>query len=185
MAKTKRQTGHTGRHLQRRAPRALQPAQRVRPSVPSPQRPRPEPRITYSDDLAAAICEHVADGLSLKEACALPGMPSRSAAYKWLAAHTSFVDMYTRAREERADLVADEIITIADTETCPHRARNRIDARKWWAARVNPKKYSDRLITENTNRNHSYVISDKPMTEEEWEAEYGPSGSAWSTGLPH
>jgi hypothetical protein len=52
--------------------------------------------------------------------------------------------MYTRAREERADLVADEIITIADTEPDPNKARVMIDARKWWAARVNPKKYGGR-----------------------------------------
>jgi hypothetical protein len=88
-----------------------------------------------------------------------------------------------RAREERADLVADEIITIADTETDPQKARNRIDARKWWAARVNPKKYGDKLVTENTN--HNYVISDRPMTEAEWESEYGVGDPAGSTGLPH
>jgi hypothetical protein len=139
--------------------------------LPSPPRPQPEPRIIYSDELAIALCEHIADGMSLKDACALPAMPSRTTAYKWLAEHTSFANLYARAREERADLIADEIITIADTETCPHKARNRIDARKWWAAKVNPKKYGDKVFNENTNTN--YVISDKPMTPEEWEAEYG------------
>lgn len=175
---TKRKPRPAGQRSQRPAPRSAAPTPRtpqtLRISAPNAQRPPPEPRIVYSDDLAAKLCEHVADGLSLKEACELPGMPSRATAYKWLAAHTSFADMYARAREERADLVADEIITIADTEPDPQKARNRIDARKWWAARVNPRQYGDKLITENTNRNHNYVISDKPMTPEEWEAEYGP-----------
>ena len=62
-------------------------------------------------------------------------------------------------------------MTIADTDPDPNRARVRIDARKWWAAKVNPKKYGERVFNDNTNTN--YVISDKPMTQEEWEAEYG------------
>jgi hypothetical protein len=135
--------------------------------------------------LVIELCEHIADGLSLKEACALPGMPSRTTAYKWLAEYSFFANTYARAREERADLVADEIITIADTEPDPQKARNRIDARKWWAARVNPKAYGDKLTTENTNRNHNYVISDRPMTEEEWEAEYGVGDPVGSAGHPH
>jgi hypothetical protein len=167
-----RAVGRAGRH-QRHVPRALQPAQRARRpgALNSPPRPQPEARIAYSDDLAAQLCEHVADGLSLKEACELPGMPKRRTAYKWLGEHENFMRMYTRAREERADLVADEIITIADTERDPNKAKVMIDARKWWAARVNPKKYGEKIISENTN--HNYMISDKPMTEDEWEAEHG------------
>jgi hypothetical protein len=176
MPKRKTQPPHpAGRRSQRPPARALARATGTRrPSALKPQRPPPEPRIAYSDDLAAKLCEHIADGLSLKEACELPGMPSRTTAYKWLAEHTFFANVYARAREERADLVADEIITIADTESDPQRARNRIDARKWWAARVNPRQYGDRITTENINRNANYVISDKPMTCEEWEATYKP-----------
>jgi hypothetical protein len=99
-------------------------------------------------------------------------MPSRRTVYKWLGEHANFMHMYARAREERADLIADEIVTIADTDPDPNRARVRIDARKWWAAKVNPKKYGDKIITENTNTDTKYVISDKPMTPEEWEAAY-------------
>jgi hypothetical protein len=127
--------------------------------------------VVYTDDLAAAICEHIADGLSLKEVCDLAGMPSRATAYKWLGEHASFAAMYARARDERADLIADEIVSIADNDPDPARARVRIEARKWWAAKVNPRRYGDKLITENTTA--TYTISDKPMTEEEWNAEYG------------
>jgi hypothetical protein len=146
-----------------------------------PQGSQPEPRIAYSDDLAARICGHVADGLSLKEVCDLDGMPSRTTAYKWLGENGTFANMYTRAREERADLVADEIITIADTEPDPNKARVMIDARKWWAARVNPKKYGDKLVTENTTTN--YTISDKPMTKEEWQAAYCGTDAPRSSGV--
>ena len=127
-------------------------------------------RLAYSEDIAASICEQVANGLALKEICASGGMPARSTVYKWFGLHRAFVDMYTRAREERADLIADEIVSIADTEPDANKARVRIDARKWWAAKVNPKKYGDKIQTENTNT--TYVVSDQPMSPDEWEATY-------------
>jgi len=151
---------------------------KVKPSV---QRPS-EPRVVYTEDMAASICEQVANGFALNEICVRAAMPSRSTVYKWLGQHPVFADMYARAREERSDLIADEIVTIADTEADHNKARVRIDARKWWAAKVNPKKYGDKLQTENTNRN--FVISDKPMSQDEWERLYcltTPGGSEKST----
>lgn len=49
------------------------------------------------------------------------------------------------ARESRSDLHADEIVDIADNDPDPHRARNRIDARKWLASKMNAKQYGERL----------------------------------------
>jgi hypothetical protein len=40
---------------------------------------------------------------------------------------------------------ANDVLTIADQATDANIARVRIDARKWWAAKVSPKKYSDKL----------------------------------------
>ena len=130
----------------------------------------------YSLALASVVCEEIAAGKSLREVCAMPGMPSERQAYLWLGKYTEFGEMYARAREERADLVADEIVTIADTETDPNVARVRIDARKWWASRVNPKKYGDKLQTENTNT--TYVINAQPMSQDEWEQKHcmAPAG---------
>ena len=39
----------------------------------------------------------------------------------------------------------DEIIDIADTEIDPQRARNRIDARRWYASKMKPDKFGDRI----------------------------------------
>ena len=118
----------------------------------SKRKPKPSKRIVYSLTLAARMGELIGGGLALKEVCDLPGMPGRTTAYKWLALHDDFANIYARAREERADLVADEVITIADTDPDPARARVRIDARKWWAAKVNPKKYADKTQTELTGK---------------------------------
>lgn len=117
-----------------------------------PKKAEPKKRIVYSQDLAAKICELVGGGLCLKEICELPGMPGRTTACKWLGLHDDFANMYARAREERADLIADEIVTIADSEPDPNKARVRIDARKWWAAKVNPKKYGDKVSAELTGK---------------------------------
>jgi len=57
--------------------------------------------------------------------------------------------MYARAREERADLLAKEILEIADAP-CTNQvevahARNRLDTRKWLASKLAPRKYGDRV----------------------------------------
>jgi hypothetical protein len=83
-----------------------------------------------------------------------------------LLRHPEFADQYTRAREEQADTLADEIIQIADEqpevipvvdkrtgELIEHKLdgaflqwqKNRIEARKWTAMKLKPKKYGDRV----------------------------------------
>ena len=120
---------------------------------------------------AVAVCRMMADGKSLKDACAEEGMPARSTFYKWMSDYKEVSDMYTRAREERADLMADEILNIADApldlaeddneddgaaKTLFRRAmeqrKQMIDARKWAAAKLNPKTYSDRTTHDHTGK---------------------------------
>ena len=58
---------------------------------------------------------------------------------------------YQRAREMRADLDADDALTIADDETIdPQRARNMIEARKWRASKQYAKVYGDKLDISST-----------------------------------
>ena len=52
---------------------------------------------------------------------------------------------YARAQEMRADVFADQIIEIADTDEDANRARNRIQARQWLASKMNPRTYGDRI----------------------------------------
>jgi hypothetical protein len=96
-------------------------------------------------------------------------MPDRSVVYDWLLRHPEFADQYVRAREEQADTLADEIIAIADEQPeviavidkktgqlIEHKLdnaflqwqKNRIDARKWTAMKLKPKKYGDRMAVE-------------------------------------
>jgi len=121
---------------------------------------------TYSRHIANIICIRIAEGESLREIVKDGGMPDRSTVYDWLLRHPEFADQYARAREEQADTLADEIIAIADEQPeivavvdkktgalIEHKLdgaflqwqKNRIDARKWTAMKLKPKKYGDKL----------------------------------------
>jgi hypothetical protein len=92
-------------------------------------------------------------------------MPDIQTVYAWMFKDPIFLTQYTRAREEQADTLADEIIAIADEtpevvevkdkdgNVIDHRLdsaflawqKNRIDARKWTAMKLKPKKYGEKL----------------------------------------
>lgn len=112
----------------------------------------------YSEDLSAEICSRLASGEPLVKICRDEGMPHVATVYRWLAAHETFRDMYARAREDQADTLADEIIAISDDGSndtyvtdagvavnvdVVQRSRLRVDARKWVAAKLKPRKYGD------------------------------------------
>jgi hypothetical protein len=68
---------------------------------------------------------------------------------RWLAADQAFRQSYERAREAQADYLADDILDVSnDGSLSPEDRRIRIDARKWYAGKLRPKKYGDRLQQE-------------------------------------
>lgn len=69
----------------------------------------------------------------------------RRAFAKFLQENVWAQNAYDLAQKTRAEFYADEIVDIADNELDPQRARNRIDARKWYASRLQPNKYGDRI----------------------------------------
>ena len=124
----------------------------------------------YSQELADLICERLADGHSLRAICEAEGMPSRSMVFRWLDAYPEFGDQYARAREDQAESLADEIVAIADqmppmtdsgSTDSGHVSwqKNRIEARKWVAAKLKPKKYSDKIQQEVSGPNGGPIQS--------------------------
>ena len=105
---------------------------------------------SYTEAMAMNICERIAKGESIQTICAGDDMPHFVTVYRWLNADESFRKMYAGAREEQADTLADEIVSIADTEPDHARARNRIEARKWVAAKLKPRKYGDKMEVDMT-----------------------------------
>lgn len=116
--------------------------------------------ITYTPEIAQEICEDITRGLSLRAACAIEGRPDKVTFLRWVAKNDELRNQYVRAREAQAEHFADEIIEIIDTEADPNRARVRMDGRKWVAAKQAPKKYGDRLETDN---HHTHDLAD-PLT---------------------
>lgn len=115
----------------------------------------------YTQETADLICERISEGESLRKICADDEMPNKATVFRWLAAHAEFRDQYAHAREAQADSLADEILDIADdsrldtyidengnTRTDQEvigRSRLRVDARKWLASKMAPKKYGDKV----------------------------------------
>lgn len=135
-------------------------------------------KSSFTQEIADAICSRIADGQSLRTICADEGMPDKATVMRWLEKEDAqpFRDQYARARDAQADHYAEEIIDIADEEvtmvkrskhnggedddgleqevvfdpTAVARNRLRVDARKWYASKLAPKKYGDKVQTELT-----------------------------------
>lgn len=115
----------------------------------------------YTDEIAACICARLAEGESLRKICEDKDMPSREAVRLWLGQNDKFLGQYTRAREEQADHYFDEIVEISDTDEDSQRARVRIDARKWVAGKLRPKKYGDRIVNEHMGPDGGPVVIER------------------------
>lgn len=105
------------------------------------------PALEFTQSVADTICEKLADGQSLRSICREDEMPATSTVCKWLSLLPAFAEQYARAREMQADALADEITDIADNiEGDPQRDRLRVDARKWAASKLKPRKYGDKTL---------------------------------------
>ena len=158
------------------------PAKRKPPATKPVGRPG-----KFSQAAADRICIEIADGRSLRSICRDPGAPRINTVMRWLADGTNadFRQQYARAREVQADRLAEEILEIADDgsndtyidengnartdQDVIARSRLRVDARKWLAAKMAPKKYGDKLLAEHTgadggpiNQSLSVVFVDPP-----------------------
>lgn len=98
-------------------------------------------------------------------------MPGMTHVFKTLAEDEEFAKQYARACEMRADAQFEEMFEIADDAANDwmerndgenvswqvngehiQRSRLRIDTRKWALARMNPKKYGDKVQAEVTGK---------------------------------
>lgn len=129
---------------------ATKRSRQKRKAVPRKPKPRGRPSL-YTPELAEKICTAVATSeLGLAAILKRKGMPSYGTVMRWLAAKPAFQHMYARAKEDQADLMAGRIVEIADSAVAEdvHVARLRVDARKWVAAKLKPRKYGERLAQE-------------------------------------
>jgi len=105
----------------------------------------------YNTERAAAICALIADGNSARRSCQKVGIDLVTF-YTWQRVHPEFAQEVSRAREDQADTFADDMCNIADDEEDVQRAKLKIDARKWVAARMKPRSWGDKLQVDQTTR---------------------------------
>jgi hypothetical protein len=137
--------------------------------------------------IAQRICDGVASGMPLTEVLRQPGMPNINTVCRWsepghAAEVPEFVTMYARARATQVEVLADQILSIADDGTNDYmdrmrdgkvervvdqehiqRSRLRVDSRKWLLSKLSPEKYGERLelagdVASNTTINIANML---------------------------
>lgn len=123
-----------------------------------------------------AICERIADLEFYANIAASIGV-SRGSLMAYL---NDYPDMYARAREARADKMAEEILEIADESRYDtivdkegnermdseyvQRSKLRVDSRKWLASKMFPKRYGDVTRLEGSTENPVVVDHNVTLT---------------------
>lgn len=120
---------------------------------------------TYSTEMADRICEHLVDGLTVRAISQMEGMPVRSTIFRWLVAYPEFKEKYDIARQLQAEVMADDMVGIADDGTNDYveqatargevkvvtdheninRSRLRVDARRYLMSKFHPRRYGERV----------------------------------------
>jgi hypothetical protein len=110
----------------------------------------------FTAALGDMICAEIAtSSKSIKTICKAKNMPHPATVMRWLRINESFRDQYTRAKEEQADYLAEEMLEIADDDGDDEKAfvginhiqrdKLKVETRKWIAAKLKPKKYGDKI----------------------------------------
>jgi hypothetical protein len=138
----------------------------------------------WTDDQKAKTCAEilarVTDGQSLRAACRNGDdwTPSEALFRQWCDSDADLASQYARAREDRADVIFEECIEIADrqgadivtvdgVDTIDHNviARNKlmIDTRRWMLGKMQPRKYGDKVLhgsdPENPLPEHRTIVA--------------------------
>lgn len=118
----------------------------------------------FTQELADKICETIStSSKGLRTICSENDIDT-STLLKWLRENEEFSIQYARAKELQADYLVEEMVEIADDGSNDYmkivkgdmeynvedrevtsRSKLRVDTRKWIAAKLAPKKYSDKM----------------------------------------
>lgn len=120
-------------------------------------------RDSYDPHVGGLICERLALGMSLRQACALEGMPGETTVYGWLRRHPDFQEDYGRARVLQAHRRFDQVWEIAEAadRDGAFLARVQIDAARWQASRLAPKRYGVKADLAETGERRAELAVDE------------------------
>jgi hypothetical protein len=118
----------------------------VKRKVGRPPEPVPEHH-------AADLIAWLSNGKPLREWCRQDGRPHFTAVYDWMDKDEEFALRIARAREDGHDVIADQCVTLADTQPVDQVEvawrRLQVETRLKLLAKWNPKKYGDRQQLEH------------------------------------
>lgn len=123
------------------------------------------------DKAIEEILDRISKGESLRQILPyenrIESLPHIGTFLRWVSDDVKLSEQYARAMEIRSDIIFEEILEIADDGTNDYmtivkgheeyevenkelvnRSKLRVDARKWILARMQPKKYGDKVFSE-------------------------------------
>ena len=143
--------------------------------------------MAYSKACKERLLERIAEGELLTEICKEKGMPQRKTIWKWRADDPEFEKMYQMAREMCVEKRVEEIFSIGDDSTYDvmgqnpltgepiydhehiNRSKLKCENRKWYASKVVPKLYGEKVQQEISGKNGAPLVT--PVIELVYESE--------------
>ena len=126
-----------------------------------------KPGVSYTAEVASEIIQRIEDGESVRQICESDPerFPSSGAFNTWLEQHEDLQKQYARATLERAAKLAHETVAIADNLTEDANSRRvRIDARKWFASKLDPKRWGDKQTIETSGIDGGAIQTQTELT---------------------
>lgn len=140
----------------------------------------------FCKEIADEICDQMScSEKSIRRLCKEnPHWPDRLTIYRWTVKYPEFYHQYLRAKQAQVDWMVDEALEIAEDgsndtvttdkgqEKCDNewvaRSRLRVDTIKWYASKLAPKLYGDRMHHEHKlNSQEGFIDYKAPKLESE------------------
>ena len=110
----------------------------------------PHYTVQEEERVKEAIVLGLQEGSSLRKLCSLEGMPDKLTVLRWSEADNAFATRCARARIAWVESEAESLIELADNLGIPpDHKKYMISTRQWYAAKIIPKVYGDRLTVTN------------------------------------
>lgn len=118
----------------------------------------------FSEELAATICERIAEGERLTDICKEPGMPNRRTVWRWTTEKEAFRDELARATEAATHGLVDELVAACRTKSADSveaaDKRTLTENYRWLAARLLAV-YRDRQQVEHSGKVELPAMDDR------------------------
>lgn len=126
-------------------------------------RPAIHPSV-YDETAILALCNRLIAGESMGKACRNADCPSAYAVYNRMAQDEAFQSIIARARVAQQDAMVDGCIDMADAATPEdwQVVKLRIWTRQWQAAKLNSKKYGEKV-----QMDHSGTMTVRNLTDDQ------------------